>query len=65
MTERDEQGKFIKNELGLHPQTIGVRIHRKYYAQFKELAAKKNMRPTELARFVIETYIQNEEKIKD
>ena len=57
VAERDDKGKFVESPESLHPKTIGLRLHKTHYQHFLDLADEVGKRPTELAREVIEKWI--------
>lgn len=60
VVERDQKGQFVESPDSLHSKTIGLRLHKSHYPKFLELAAKSGKRPTELAREVIEKWIDEQ-----
>lgn len=60
VADRDDKGKFVESPDSLHPKTIGLRLHKSHYQQFLDLADALGKRPTELAREVIEKWIDEE-----
>jgi len=59
--ERNEQGKFVESPDSLHPKTIGLRLHKTRYQRFLDLADEMGKRPTELAREVLERWVDQSE----
>jgi len=57
MTDRDKSGKFVPSENSLHPKTIGLRLHRKYYDRFMAIAEEKQITSVELARAIIQEWM--------
>lgn len=62
VAERDDKGKFVESPESLHPKTIGLRLHKTHYQRFLDLANEMGKRPTELARDVIEAWVDGLEE---
>lgn len=61
VADRDNKGKFVESSDSLHPKTIGLRLHKSHYQRFLDLANELGKRPTELARDVIEQWLDDRE----
>jgi hypothetical protein len=55
--ERNKEGKFVESPDSLHPKTVGLRLHKSHYQVFIEAANEAGKRPTELAREIIESWL--------
>lgn len=61
VADRDDKGKFVESPDSLHPKTIGLRLHKTHYQRFLDLADEQGKRPTEVAREIIEAWIDSKE----
>lgn len=55
---RNEAGKFVESPDSLHPKTIGLRLPKKVFPDFEELARSEGIPMTELARKACLEYLE-------
>lgn len=63
--QRDSRGRLIESPDSLHPKTIGLRLKKSTYPKFLEIAEQFEMTPTELARAIVERFVDDLEKSKE
>lgn len=55
---RNDVGQFEERPDSLHRKVIGIRLSKRNYPKFLELAEAKGVRPTELARVAVDEYLE-------
>lgn len=61
LVERNRLGRFEASPESLHPKTIGLRLHKSHYDRFYDISTGMGKRPTELAREIIEAWLDRQE----
>ena len=61
---RNEEGKFTKST-ELADRTLGVRPFQEGFDEFLEIAAQRNMSPTELARIALKEWLDQQRELKE